>query len=359
MQSTPLPGRPADRRKEIVRELRAMIVRGLMPPGSQLPTRLEIESRFGVSPLTVQRALERLREDGFITVNGRQGTYVAEHPPHLTNYVLAFPHTPSGPSWVRFWTALTNEALNMAPTKERRLSVCHNINGEQSSQSFLDLVEDVKAHRVAGLIFASPPHLVQSTPLVDEPNLPRVAIASPQSHSGCPIVDINRASFFQRALEAVAASGRTQVACIGLPNDMQDEVRDGAKRFGLETRPIWWQGVHVNAPEMARNIAHLLMSQTQAARPDALIISDDNLVEHVMGGLTAAGVRVPKELEIIAHCNFPWPAPSVLPAQRLGFDARAVLRTSIELIDRQRRGETVPPVTKIEAVFEEELRRKS
>ena len=71
----------------------------------------------------------------------------------------------------------------------------------------------------------------------------------------------------------------------------------------------------------------------------------------------AVGVRVPQDVEVVTHCNFPWPSRSVLAVKRLGFDTRQMLRMCIELIDRQRRGETVPGYTPVTAIFEEELGR--
>jgi DNA-binding LacI/PurR family transcriptional regulator len=111
--------------------------------------------------------------------------------------------------------------------------------------------------------------------------------------------------------------------------------------------------VNQATPETARNLIHLLMQG--AERPDALLIADDNLVEHATAGLVAAGVRVPDDLEVVAHCNFPHPTPSVLPVRRLGYDAREVMKACVESIDIQRRdGKTAPTVT-VKAVFEDEI----
>jgi hypothetical protein len=66
-------------------------------------------------------------------------------------------------------------------------------------------------------------------------------------------------------------------------------------------------------------------------------------------------IRVPKDLDVVAHCNFPWPEIKVMPVKRLGLDMRGYLLTAVDLIDRRRRGVTVPDVTWIEAVWEEEL----
>ena len=67
-----------------------------------------------------------------------------------------------------------------------------------------------------------------------------------------------------------------------------------------------------------------------------------------------AGVKVPDELEVVAHCNFPWSTPSSIPVHRLGFDAREVLRAALNCIDAMGRRELVPSVTHIPARFENE-----
>ena len=90
-------------------------------------------------------------------------------------------------------------------------------------------------------------------------------------------------------------------------------------------------------------------------RPDGILIGDDNLVEYATAGLIDAGVKVPTEVEVVAHCNFPWPTPSVLPVKRLGYDVRECLRECIAAIDEQRGGsKTVSPHI-VPARFEEEI----
>jgi DNA-binding LacI/PurR family transcriptional regulator len=107
----------------------------------------------------------------------------------------------------------------------------------------------------------------------------------------------------------------------------------------MTLHPYWIQTVALAEPESARNCVHLLMHPGQTERPDALLITDDNLVEHATAGLVAAGVSVPGDLDVVAHCNFPWPAPSVLPVQRLGFDAREILAACLASIDELRQGQ--------------------
>ena len=100
---------------------------------------------------------------------------------------------------------------------------------------------------------------------------------------------------------------------------------------------------------------HLMMSGKDGERPDAIFVTDDNLVEYATAGILDAGVRVPDEVEVVVHCNFPWPVPSIVPVRRIGFDARQLIAACIRSIDQQRATGTIPPPVAIPAQFEDEL----
>jgi DNA-binding LacI/PurR family transcriptional regulator len=307
----------------------------------------------------VQRALEQLRRDGFIVVNGRQGTYVTQNPPHLTNYALVFASHPAVPGdWTRFMAALCNESLVLQEGKNYKIDIYYNVNGHADSEDFQKLVHEVQTHRLAGIIFTSHPYLVEHTPLLDESGIYRVAIMANQPNTGWPIVTPDPDSFWKKATQHLASVGCRRVAVV-MPPRLEDlmsrPIEEYIREAGLSTEPEWMQIVHLGAPESARGIMHLLMHPRQTERPDGLIISDDNFVEHAMGGLVAAGVRVPEELQIVSHCNFPYQMPSVMPVTRLGYNVRQVVQSCIENIERQRGKEEVPPVSYIPALFDEEV----
>jgi hypothetical protein len=65
-------------------------------------------------------------------------------------------------------------------------------------------------------------------------------------------------------------------------------------------------------------------------------------------------VRVPDEVAVVGHTNFPWPTPSAVPVKRLGFNVRKILAVALDLIDQQRRNEQPPHLTTIRATFEDE-----
>jgi GntR family transcriptional regulator len=58
-------------------ELEGRIARGELAPGEQLPTERELRDEFGVSRVTVRRALASLTEDGLVYAIQGRGTFVA------------------------------------------------------------------------------------------------------------------------------------------------------------------------------------------------------------------------------------------------------------------------------------------
>src|SRR5262245_52642416 len=143
------------RQSTIITQLRNAIVRGTRSPGSRLPTRLEMAKQFGTTVVTVQRALDHLAADGFVTANGRSGTYVAENPPHLSHYALVFGYRPApSEDLIGITRAIREAAFVIERTEARRLSIYFYSGFEMHKTDDFDrLVRGVINHTVAGVIF--------------------------------------------------------------------------------------------------------------------------------------------------------------------------------------------------------------
>lgn len=64
--------------QQVADRLRADIVDGRLSVGDQLATQHELRDRFGVSRATIQRALQELKNGGYIDSHQGQGTFVAD-----------------------------------------------------------------------------------------------------------------------------------------------------------------------------------------------------------------------------------------------------------------------------------------
>lgn len=353
-----ISGWPPFKQGAILDSLRQEIVSGELAPGSRMPTRDELGVRFGVTRMTMQKAMDQLGRDGFIVSRGKRGTFIADNPPHLSSYSLVFCAMPTEAGFPRFWTALANEAVTLERTQNINIKVYYGVKGSTDNEGYQSLLRDIRARRLAGLIFTAIPEDLQNTP-ISENDMPKVGIISPVYNPQVPAVYPDMTSFVDRALDALVAKGRKRVGVLGTIfwwEQLQHHFVQGARDRGLEFQPFWAQMVD---PLNAHRAVHLLMHQQQQSRPDGLIIADDNLVEHSTAGLLAAGVRVPADIDVVAHCNFPWPVASVVPVLRLGFDACQVMATCLKTLEMQRGGETPPSYSPVSAMFENEINAPS
>lgn len=352
--------RPPIKHRRIVERLRQDIVRGRYGPGCRLPTRVELETEFEVSTLTVQRALDHLAREGYVYAQAGRGTFVAPYPPHLARYALVFmdAYAEYYLSWSPFFMALIGQARLVTEQGGRSVAVYYGVDGRPGSEGYRKLFEDVESDRLAGLVFACNPYLLYETPLLRKPGLPRVALMAPPHREGLPLVYPDLDSFVDRAVEHFAVRGRRRLGVVAATSQTEartQRIFDQAAMRGLRTERYWVQGAHAQACEWAANATELLMRSARDDRPDALLVTDDTLESPALHGLAAAGLHAGEDVDVVALANFPCPSPSPPGVRRLGVDSRVLMARCLELIDLQRRGQPFPAETLLPAVFESEV----
>jgi len=343
------------REQEILNDLRQQIVRGDLAPASRMPTRRQLSFAYAASTRTVQSALDSLAADGFVEAHGPKGTFVSQRPPHLCTYALVFTHAPDRN---QFWTALHSDALRRRREQTQQIDVWHNIDGHADNEDYRRLIDQVKRHRVAGLIFVGDGRPLSHTPLMNEPNVPRVAISTKEKYPNVSTVSPDNCSFRRRALDHLAGQGCRRVAFLLPVWDRADALplwyADAAAR-GLDARPYWTQQIPPDCAASATNIAHMLFNPLQSERPDGFVVADDNLVEAATIGLLNAGVAVGRDVKMVVHCNFPWPTQSIIPVRRLGYSAGALMGACFSELEKQRANGGTVATEFIPAMFEDEL----
>lgn len=330
--------------------LRGEIVSGVWSPGAQLPTRLELVEKFKTTNVTVQRALDRLRESEFVHAN-RRGTFVVERPPHLARYGLVFRQSlhRSEYSHARHFEALQREAAQIESGGEKRFAIWTGIDGHEDNNEYQKLLAEVEAQRYTGLIFADGIYELAMTPLA-EIEIPRIAFTDEDLSFASRFV-LDWDSFLTLSLDYLAQRGRRNLAVIShreANHEFNRRIEAAARKRNLKIEPFGMQFLPGNFATSARALSHLMMKTSP--RPDALLVTDDNLLEHVGAGLLEAGISVPHDVEIVAHCNLPWLTPSMVSAKRIGFDVREMLSRSIEAMDAIQQGQKLPREMRLQAV---------
>jgi len=344
----------------ILDTLRHEILTKVFPPETRLPTQSELTQRFQVGSGTITKVLQQLTSEGFITAKPKVGTIVLEKLPHLNNIALALPEAKSSNAhWSKYYAALANVATSLQTELNRPIRILEGVD-DPLGEARRNLMELIRTHQVAGVFFAASPHLLRGTPILEEPGVPRVAFMHPGFSPGIDTQISGPERLIELALDYLASRGRRRIAMLSHPyySWMQDtSIQNLLAVRKMVCPPCWDIAVNLDSPETAQNIMRLMMRPGKSDRPDGLIITNDNLVDDAIAGLVAEGIRVPDDLEVVAHCNFPWPPFKTLPIKRLGLDITALLRCGIDLIDRKRAGKKIPPVVRIDAVWEDDAKR--
>jgi DNA-binding LacI/PurR family transcriptional regulator len=339
----------------VIGQIREQIIRGLKP-SDRLATFNEMEQAFGVSRAVLREAVNQLKREGFIYAVDRQGLYVADRPPHLSRFGLVFPNNPSAKEWPRFFTALHHEATGIQQERgDITFSSYHDVVVSPEAESYQRLVRDVYAQRLAGLILMpGAHHLGQSEPIAPV-NIPKIYICGAVEVGRFPSISTDEIAMCDRMVDWLQKQKRQRIAVVGMWGNSQ------AQRAYLDSKkvpyqPHWVQTVgRDNAADIRRLVA-LLMDYPADKRPDGLIVLDDNLTEHVIGGLLECNLKIGQDIDVIAHCNWPWPIASSAPIQRVGFHARHVLSLALRAIELIRQGKTLSrQFVSVPALFESEI----
>ncbi len=342
---------------EIAARFRFEIAGGMLVPGSRLPTREQIAGRRGVSINTVQRAMCQLEEEGFIVSRGKLGTFVSEWPPSAFRYALVLAHHRNEDVRNRidqFGFVLAQEAKRLSGAG-RDFAIYDGISGHIDDTSYAKLEDDIRHYRVAGIISVVPYKFVHlpAMAICRRNRIPVVGLPARGSFGDLIILRPDPDKVLRCGVRYLALQGVRKVALImqETDEDVAEKAAGLIREFGLETRPYWLLSVPAAAKNTARRLAHLMMLCKE--KPDALFITDDILVEPVTRGLVDAGKNRPRKLRVLGACNFPYPTPSRVAADRIGFDITEILEKSAALIDAQRNVGKAPRETHASVVLEQ------
>lgn len=342
-----------------MRRIRRSIVNGTYAPGSRIPPRLDLAEDFGASSATIQKAVDRLAQQGFLETRDRAGTFVCERLPHQMRVALVFPAQPgSAETTSRFWKTIRMAAEGLGAQERIEVRCFHGIDATARSAGFHELQDALESDQFAAVLGVSLGwSTFRGTALAERPRLVRVGL---MGYGRGEVPGIELAPYAKKVCADAAARGQKRLAVLYSATRYaladQDEQalqwREAAFEFGLEIRPEWLVPAHPSVPQTAWSAARLLARQAPLA-PDAFAIADDHLIESATNGLADLGLtRIP---DVYGHANFPDRPPAALPVRRIGYDIVRLLEAGLSLVEVQLEGETAPAVTSFEAQFEDEL----
>lgn len=337
------PGRPSSRRDLISNSIRDAIVTGQYAPGSQLPSRTDLQEEYQASPVTVQAAMSELKRQEFVVTDNGRGSYVSEYPPSLHHFGMVFSYDPLQANREGVAELAAREAAVLNDPPCRRITLYADVSDEKAdSEGTQRLCEDIEARRLAGLILVGTvPKWIENA-LVDHPEAmpPCVQFNCRHVPPYTPAFVFDYEAFMQNALQRLSELGCRTVALIGSGGLLHNRVSNSLmvhlfeqnlKSYGLRSEPYWVHEIHPDLSREARRCSHLMFRGGTSDRPDGVIISDEILVEAVTLGILDAGGA--EDIPIIADCNLPYLRNPAVPVTWLGYDIRQGLKDCFERLE--------------------------
>lgn len=291
----------------IADSLRASVLAGEYKTGSRLPSETELVRRFGVSRMTIVKAVKELQQMGLVTRRVGSGTYVSA----LTNqssrlFGLLIPELGQTEIFEPICQGMASyQGVN------RHSLLWGNAVGEEhpKEQAAEELCQQYITQKVSGVFFAP----LELTPVKDEVNRRIVAAFD---KAGIPVI------LLDRCVEQYPK--RSQYDLVGIDNRRAGYaatvhlVQAGAKRIAflgkqysastVDARIAGYREALIAAGMLGQqdlvtrgdpgDIA-LIRKVLDTHTPDAFVCANDHTAANLMQSLSRLGQRVPEDIRIV------------------------------------------------------------
>ena len=317
------------KRQQLVEIFKDRIIKGDLCQNNCLPTYDELNNQFDASRATLHFVLDQLKQDGYVVSVERKGIFRADNLPSRSRFALVFESDDEN----QFWLKLAREAMMISRRdKSRQFEVYHSDNLEHEDSK--KLLNRLDRRMIAGIFFFFRPTKGLTRKVFhDYPEVPTIFCEKYIEPTNGFWINLNSKSCVNKVMEYAKLQGAKKIGAISKGDQaLRYCFKDAAVRHGLETRPEWIQAAPEKFLEAVVNLVKLLMAQGPENRPDTLYITDDNLITLVQSTLIEIGIKVPEDLKLICHYNFPDSSDTVLPVKKIGYDVRDILNKGVDLV---------------------------
>ncbi len=304
-----LPAAVPPKYRQLLSAIENDIVSGRFGPGQRLPTEAEYGKRFGVSRITVGRALQELQHQGVVLRRAGSGTYVAEAKLSERASLLFGALVPNLGELEIFGPICQGISERLQAQRHGLLWGYTAPSSEAKTTGTLDLCDQYIARRVAGVFFAP----VEWTGANHRTN---ADVLSALERAGIPIVLLDRCvrpfpdrcahdlvgidhrRVGYRLTQHLLDLGCRRVAFVAYAESAPTVeyrvagYREALFQAGVPAHPEWVR-------RLQRGEAEELHDLMQTVRPEAIFCANDRTAGHVMHRLLGLGYRIPDDVRIV------------------------------------------------------------
>jgi DNA-binding LacI/PurR family transcriptional regulator len=260
--------------------------------------------------------------------------HVASSFPHHTRYLWVTSEQPGSIEWTLFLATILDVIERRETGIDGEIMPLVGVDGRANNPEYERLCEAVTHGSAAGLILMNSA-TVYLLPALQSPGIPRAAIFAPLPHAGLTRLDVD--ALLDRAAAQLRKKRARRVAVISPHAQNIERSVKALVKQGFTKDRVWALQV---TPVGCAQLTELLFDRVD--RPDAVFVTDDNLVAPFLAGLKRAKRKAGKDVYVLAHCNWPRPIGIAEGVEHIGFDVREILGAAKECIDAQRAGQASP-----------------
>ncbi|MBR5380174.1 MAG: GntR family transcriptional regulator [Clostridia bacterium] len=290
---------------EIIRQtLLKQIETGALPPDSLLPDENALAAEYGVSLITVRRAMTELAKDGVIRRVRGKGSYVKKRAPEKKRpgeeKVIAFLLNHDNNAAVSI-TRIISGVQEVLSQRGYRLLVEWNVLSGPIERATIDRMI---ANRVEGFLIYpfNPDADTGSYARMEASGLPYVLLDRYPHDRFCAYVGSDNLAGGRAACRAFVTRGHRKLAVLGSLTFLSSEQERiaGFQQAALEAG----EGVSVCLPDPARR--DLLVKTLLNEEVTGLFCVSDRVAARAIQALAERGLRVPEDISVIGFddCYF-------------------------------------------------------
>jgi GntR family transcriptional regulator, arabinose operon transcriptional repressor len=281
---------------------------GRYSPGQKLPSEAALEAEFGISRITVVRALRELQQRGLVQRRAGSGTYVANDAFPETSMLFGLLIPNLGETEI-FGPICQSMAEILQSRKHSLLWGNMTFAGEAKEAQSLELCEQYINKRVAGVFFAP----LEWTPQHDKIN--RMVVSALQQ-ANSPIVLLDRCfmPYPKRSSFDLVSVDHRQAGYLVAEHLLKIGCRRTAfvayahSASTIEARIAGYQEALLRAvgPVGDPQVYHLgsdevseIAQLMERLKPDGIACANDRTAGHVMRSLLSLGYRIPRDVRIV------------------------------------------------------------
>jgi GntR family transcriptional regulator, arabinose operon transcriptional repressor len=293
--------------RAIFESLKESIVAGEYRNGARLPSETDLVRRFGVSRMTIVKAIKELQSLGLVVRRAGSGTYASPtREQESTLFGLLIPELGQTEIFEPICKGMAN-----APSAASHSLLWGNAPGQEQSKEQVteQLCHQYIGRRVAGVFFAP----LELTPAKDEVNrrvmaalarakipvilLDRCFLPYPM-RSKYDLVGIDNRRTAYIATEHLIGAGAKRIAFLGKPFSASTvDARIAGYREALSSHKFPRNEDLVTRGDPGDEA--LIRSVLDRQKPDAFLCANDHTAATLMRTLIALGRRIPRDIRIV------------------------------------------------------------